>query len=98
MSQEPNGKVSEKMPNTEVVANAKHRQYTAEYKLRILRELDGSHGTGETGALLRREGLYSSHLTNWRRQREVGELGGLAPQKRGPKMDPQAVELVRLQQ
>jgi transposase len=98
MSQEPNGKISEKMPNTEVVAKAKHRQYTAEYKLRILRELDGSQGTGETGALLRREGLYSSHLTNWRRQRELGELDGLAPQKRGPKMDPQAVELARLQQ
>jgi transposase-like protein len=85
MSQEPNGKVSEKMPNTEVVAKAKRRQYTAEYKLRILRELDGSQGTGETGALLRREGLYSTHLTNWRRQRERGELDGLAPQKRGRK-------------
>jgi transposase-like protein len=97
MSQEPNGKVSEKMPDTEVVAKAKRRQYTAEYKLRILRELDGSQGTGETGALLRREGLYSTHLTNWRRQRERGELDGLAPQKRGPKMDLQAVELARLQ-
>jgi transposase len=97
MSQEPNGKVSEKMPNTEVVVKAKRRQYTAEYKLRILRELDGSQGAGETGALLRREGLYSSHLTSWRRQRERGELDGLAPQKRGPKLDPQAVELARLQ-
>jgi len=97
MSQEPNGKVSEKMPKTEVVAKAKRRQYTAEYKLRILRELDSSQGVGETGALLRREGLYSSHLTSWRRQRERGELDGLAPQKRGPKPDPQAVELARLQ-
>ena len=97
MSQEPNGKESEKMPKTEVVAKAKRQQYTAEYKLRILRELDGSQGIGETGALLRREGLYSSHLTNWRRQRERGELDGLAPQKRGPKPDPQAVELARLQ-
>jgi len=97
MSQEPNGKVSEKMPETEVVAKAKRRQYTAEYKLRILRELDSSQGEGETGALLRREGLYSSHLTSWRRQRERGELDGLAPQKRGPKPDPQAVELARLQ-
>lgn len=97
MSQEPNGKVSEKMPDTEVVAKAKHRQYTAEYKLKILRELDGSQGTGETGALLRREGLYSSHLTKWRRQRERGELGGLTPQKRGPKADPQSVELAKLQ-
>lgn len=97
MSQEPNSKVSEKKPNTEVVVKAKRRQYTAEYKLRILRELDGSQGAGETGALLRREGLYSSHLTSWRRQRERGELDGLAPQKRGPKPDPQAVELTRLQ-
>jgi transposase len=97
MSQEPNGKISEKMPKTEVLAKAQRRQYTAEYKLRILRELDGSQGSGETGALLRREGLYSSHLTNWRRQRERGELDGLSPQKRGPKPDPQAVELARLQ-
>ena len=57
MSQEPNGKIGEEMPDTEVVAKAKHRQFTAEYKLRILRELDGSQGTGETGALLRREGF-----------------------------------------
>ena len=97
MSQEANDKVSEKMPKTEVVAKAKRRQYTAEYKLRILRELDGSQGIGATGALLRREGLYSSHLTSWRRQRERGELDGLSPQKRGPKPDPQAVELARLQ-
>lgn len=97
MSQEPNGKVSEQMPNTEVVAKAKRRLFTAEYKLRILRELDGSQGSGETGALLRREGLYSSHLTSWRRQRERGELNGLAPQKRGPKPDPQAVDLARLE-
>ena len=97
MSQEPNGKDSEPKPNTEVVAKAKRRQYSAEYKLRILRELDGSQGTGETGALLRREGLYSSHLTSWRRQRERGELDGLAPQKRGPKPDAQAMELARLQ-
>lgn len=96
MSQEPNGKISEKMPKTEVVARAQRRQYPAEYKLRILRELDSSLGTGETGALLRREGLYSSHLTSWRRQRERGELDGLSPQKRGPKPDPQAVELARL--
>jgi transposase len=96
MSQELNGNIGEKKPDTEVVAKAKHRQYTAEYKLRILRELDGSQGSGETGALLRREGLYSSHLTNWRRQRERGELDGLSPQKRGPKPDPQALELARL--
>jgi len=97
MSQNSNGKEPGEKPDTEVVAKAKRRQYTAEYKLRILRELDTSSGTGETGALLRREGLYSSHLTSWRRQRECGELEGLGPQKRGPKADPQAVELARLQ-
>lgn len=97
MSQNSNGKDAGEKPDTEVVAKAQRRQYTAEYKLRILRELDNSTGSGETGALLRREGLYSSHLTKWRRQRERGELEGLGPQKRGPKADPQAVELARLQ-
>ena len=97
MSQEADGKVSDRMPKTEVVVKAKRRQYTAEYKLRILRELDRSQGAGETGALLRREGLYSSHLTTWRRQRERGELDGLSPQRRGPKADPPAAELARLQ-
>jgi len=97
MLQESDEKVSEKMPKTEVVAKAKRRQYTAEYKLRILRELDDSQGKGETGALLRREGLYSSHLTKWRRERTSGELAGLRVQKRGPKPDNEAVELGRLQ-
>jgi transposase len=84
------------MPKTEVVAKAKRRQYTAEYKLRILQEVDACERLGEIGALLRREGIYSSSLSNWRRQRERGELEGLSPQKRGPKPDPQAVELARL--
>ena len=96
MSQNSNGKVVEGMPDTEVVAKAKRRQFTAEYKLHILREVDGCKGSGEIGALLRLEGLYSSHLTSWRRQRERGELDGLSPQKRGPKADPQAIELARL--
>jgi transposase-like protein len=85
------------LPETEVVEKAKRQQYTAEYKLRILREADICRASGEIGALLRREGLYSSHLTTWRRQRERGELDGLSPQKRGPKADPQAVELAKLQ-
>jgi len=89
-------KVLVEMPRTEVVAKAKRRQYTAEYKLRILREVDACQGHGEIGALLRREGVYSSNLTNWRRQRERGELDGLSPRKRGPKPDPRAVELARL--
>jgi len=97
MSQPPNGKVKEALPETEVVEKAQRQQYTAEYKLRILREVDTCRASGEIGALLRREGLYSSHLTTWRRQHQRGELDGLSPQKRGPKTNPQSVELARLQ-
>jgi len=68
----------------EVLAKAVRRQFTAEHKLRILREADGCTKPGGIGALLRREGLYSSHLVTWRRQRRDGELGGLTPKKRGP--------------
>jgi transposase-like protein len=82
---------------TEVIAKAKHRQYRAEYKLRILRELDECQGKGEIGALLRREGLYSSLVSKWREQREKGSLSGLSGQRRGPKVDPNAAELARLQ-
>jgi transposase-like protein len=81
--------------DTEVTAKAVRRRYSAEYKLRILEEAE-SCASGEIGALLRREGLYSSHLTTWRRQRAAGQLAGLAPKKRGPKPDPQAEELKRL--
>lgn len=80
----------------EVVPKAKKRQYSAEYKRRILQEYEACRELGERGALLRREGLYSSNITNWRRQRERGELTGLTAKKRGPKADPQAVENVRL--
>ena len=62
MSREPNGKVSEKMPDTEVVAKAKHRQYTVEYKLQILRELDGSQGIVETGAWLIADKAYTDYV------------------------------------
>ena len=96
MSQDANDKVKEEMPNTEVVAKAKRRRFMAAEKLRVLREAEACRGSGEIGALLRREGLYSSYLTTWRRQQELGELEGLSPQKRGPKPDPQAVELAKL--
>ena len=68
----------------EVMAKATRRRYTAEYKLWILQEAEVSSGRGELGALLRREGLYSSNLTAWRKQRERGELEGLAQKRRGP--------------
>ena len=72
------------VPEVEVVAMASRRRFTAEYKRKILREADTCTKPGEIGALLRREGLYSSHLTTWRAQRERGELTGLTPKKRGP--------------
>jgi transposase len=73
---------------TEVVTKAQRRRFTAEYKRRILREADRCTHAGEIGALLRREGLYSSHLTTWRAARDRGELAGLAPKPRGPKPTP----------
>jgi transposase len=98
MSQEQNGKSLEEGMKTEVVAKGKRRQYAAEYKLRILREIDECKGSGEVGALLRREGLYSSLVSKWREQSERGSLTGLSGQRRGPKVDPQAVEIARLQE
>ena len=96
MSQNTNGKERERMPETEVVEKAKRRQYTAEYKLRMLREVEASKGTGEIGALLRREGLYSSLISKWRQQCDQGSLEGLGAHKRGPKAELQGVELARL--
>ena len=73
-------------PDPEVVADAKRRTFTAEYKQRILAEADAAAAQpGGIGALLRREGLYSSHLVTWRRERQAGVLKGLTPHKRGPK-------------
>jgi transposase-like protein len=75
-------------PSQEVEEKATRRQYTAAYKLDILRRADACTKAGELGALLRAEGLYSSHLATWRRQREAGELAGLTPRKRGRKPTP----------
>ncbi len=71
-------------PDPEVTTKGKRRYMTAAYKARILRQADACTKSGEIGALLRREGLYSSHLTTWRKIRDEG----LAPQKRGRKADP----------
>ena len=86
-------------PNPEVIANPKRRSFTAEYKLRILAEADAAASQpGAIGALLRRQGLYSSHLVTWRREREAGILEGLTPHKRGPKSkrNPQQDEVHKL--
>jgi transposase len=96
---QPNhGKSATTVPDPEVAVRAEHRHFTAEYKQRILQEADGCTRPGQVGALLRRENLYSSHLTTWRQQRTRGELQGLTPAKRGRKADPQAAEIARLRQ
>jgi transposase len=83
-------------PDPEVPEKAKRRRFSAEYKLAVLREADSCTGPGQIGALLRRERLYSSHLVDWRRQREAGALQALA-RKRGPRpADPARVEVERL--
>ena len=74
---------------TEVSTKARRRRFSTAEKIRILREADAvAHETGGVTALLRREGLYSSHLTDWRKARARGELDGLAPKKRGRKPAP----------
>ena len=86
-------------PDPEVAAQAKRRSFTADYKQRILSETDRAKGSGRVGALLRREGLYSSLLATWRRERASGVRLALAPQKRGPKSkrDPIQEEIQKLQ-
>ena len=87
-------------PDPEVPEKAPRRRFTAAYKLRVLQEADRCSQPGEIGALLRREGLYSSHIATWRRQREEGLLQGLAPKKRGRKKksaDPSAVRIAQLE-
>ncbi len=92
-----NGQLETEVPDPEVVPRAKRRQFSARYKRQILEEVDQCDQPGQIGAVLRREGLYSSHLTTWRRQQAAGQLQGLRPKKRGRKPDPQAAELARLQ-
>ena len=87
-----------RIPDPEVVPKAKRRQFTAKYKLRIVREAEACTKPGQIGSLLRREGLYSSYLSTWRRQQEEGQLQALSAKKRGRKgQDPSAEELAQLQ-
>ena len=74
--------------DVQVVAKPRRRTYTVEYKRRILKEADACTAPGAIGALLRREGLYSSLLVEWRRARGRGELAALTPRKRGRKPTP----------
>ena len=88
-------------PSPEVPEKARRRRFEAAYKLRILAEADRCAVAGQLGELLRREGLYSSHLTSWRKQRDAGALEALAPKQRGRKPkrkdDPLALERERLE-
>jgi transposase-like protein len=86
-------------PNPEVVPDAKRRRFPLDYKLRVLAEADAAkNNPGAIGALLRRDGLYSSHLVSWRRERDAGVRQALTPKTRGrkPKHDPHQEELERL--
>lgn len=97
MQEQTNGRVAPaEVPDPELVERAKRRRFSAEYKLRVLREAEACSRPGEIGALLRREGLYTSHLTAWRKQRDAGALAGL-DRKRGRKpADPREAELQAL--
>ena len=88
------------IPETEVRERAVRRRFTAEYKLRILKEAESCTERGQLGALLRREGLYSTNLIAWKRQLEKGTLAALSPRKRGPKgkrPDPSARRVAELE-
>jgi len=88
------------VPAVEVPEKPVRRQFSSQYKMRILAEADACTELGQLGELLRREGIYSSNLSNWRRQREKGMLAGLAPKRRGCKEKPKnplAAENARLQ-
>jgi transposase-like protein len=84
-------------PDPEVVAVARRRQFSSSDKRRILAVADNCTQPGEIGALLRREGIYSSHLSTWRKQRAVAERTALEPQKRGRKIDPALAEARRVE-
>ena len=84
------------LPDPEVLAKPVRRQFSARYKLEILEKADRCRVPGEVGALLRREGLYSSHLSAWRKARRQGILGAMK-KRRGPKPDPDKAQMRRIQ-
>ena len=94
----PNGSEPGRYPEPEVVSRATRRAFSAAFKLGIVEEADQCVERGQIGALLRREGLYSSQLATWRRQREAGGLQAMAPKKRGRKagQDAKDVEIAVL--
>ena len=102
MLKESNGRGSPKpegregIPDPELVESPRRRRFSAEYKLRVLREADACTKAGEVGALLRREGLYSSHLSEWRKQRDEGALAALERERGRKKPNPLQAENAKL--
>ena len=93
------GRVAEdatQRPDPEVPERARRRTFTAKYKLEVLAAYDAAPD-GEKGAVLRREGLYSSHITEWRKARDAGALAGLAAPRGRKRRDSQAEQIARLQ-
>jgi transposase len=98
MSEKP--KPNQSRPEVQVEAKPRRRRFTAQYKLSILEQVDACTKPGEVGALLRREGLYSSHLATWRDARDQGQLAALQPRKRGRKakeIDPRDERIAELE-
>lgn len=89
------GAPPEAVPDPELTERPKRRSFTAEYKLKVLKRADACKKPGELGALLRREGLYSSHLSSWRRQRDAGELGRKRGRKGADPLETENAELRR---
>lgn len=96
MTRARNGQDGRVPADPEVPERPKRRRFTAEYKLAILKEADAATEPGQIGALLRREGLYSSHLVDWRRQRDAGALEALGKRRGRPRPDPKDREIDRL--
>ncbi len=96
MSQNQKDAAAQTVPEPEVEIRAKRRQFSAQDKLRILNEADSCSEPGQIGALIRREGIYWSYLTDWRRELENGQLQGLQARKRGRPRDEQSREVREL--
>ena len=96
MSQNQKEAAAQTVPDPEVEMRAKRRQFSAQDKLRILNEADSCSESGQIGALIRREGIYWSYLTDWRRELENGQLQGLQARKRGRPRDEQSREVREL--
>jgi transposase-like protein len=92
-----NGTNPDGIPDPEVEPKAQHRYYTADYKQKILDEIDATSHPGEIGAILRREGLYSQIISKWRHQRQQRGLTDTDETKRGPKPHPQTAEVEKLE-